>query len=105
MFGWDPEKIVVENQLIGGGFGGKEDVTVQHLTALAAYKYQRPVKAKFTRQESLFFHPKRHAMEGTFTLGCDENGIFTGLDCEFILIQELMLPCVDRFLKEPARTP
>ena len=75
MFGWDPEKIVVENQLIGGGFGGKEDVTVQHLTALAAYKYQRPVKAKFTRQESLFFHPKRHAMEGTFTLGCDENGI------------------------------
>lgn len=82
MFGWDPEKIVVENQLIGGGFGGKEDVTVQHLTALAAYKYQRPVKAKFTRQESLFFHPKRHAMEGTFTLGCDENGIFTGLDCE-----------------------
>ena len=48
MFGWDPEKIVVENQLIGGGFGGKEDVTVQHLTALAAYKYQRPVKAKFT---------------------------------------------------------
>ena len=26
MFGWDPEKIVVENQLIGGGFGGKEDV-------------------------------------------------------------------------------
>ena len=82
MFGWDPEKIVVENQLIGGGFGGKEDVTVQHLTALAAYKYQRPVKAKFTRQESLFFHPKRHAMEGTFTLGCDVNGIFTGLDCE-----------------------
>ena len=82
MFGWDPEKIVVENQLIGGCFGGKEDVTVQHLTALAAYKYQRPVKAKFTRQESLFFHPKRHAMEGTFTLGCDENGIFTGLDCE-----------------------
>ncbi|MCR5347346.1 MAG: molybdopterin-dependent oxidoreductase, partial [Fretibacterium sp.] len=28
------------------------------------------------------FHPKRHAMRGTFTLGCDENGIFTGLDCE-----------------------
>ena len=82
MFGWDPERIVVENQLIGGGFGGKEDVTVQHIAALAAWKYKRPVKAKFSRNESLSFHPKRHAMEGTFTLGCDENGIFTGLDCE-----------------------
>lgn len=82
MFGWDPERIVVENQLIGGGFGGKEDVTVQHIAALAAWKYKRPVKAKFSRQESLHFHPKRHAMEGTFTLGCDENGIFTGLDCD-----------------------
>ena len=82
MFGWDPERIVVENQLIGGGFGGKEDVTVQHIAALAAWKFRRPVKAKFSRQESLHFHPKRHAMEGTFTLGCDENGIFTGLDCD-----------------------
>ena len=82
MFGWDPSRVVVENQLIGGGFGGKEDVSVQHIAALAAWKYQVPVKAKFSRQESLYFHPKRHAMEGTFTLGCDENGIFTGLDCE-----------------------
>ena len=82
MFGWEPERIVVENQLIGGGFGGKEDVSVQHIAALAAWKYKVPVKAKFSRQESLYFHPKRHAMEGTFTLGCDENGIFTGLDCE-----------------------
>ncbi len=82
MFGWDPSRVVVENQLIGGGFGGKEDVSVQHIAALAAWKYQVPVKAKFSRQESLYFHPKRHAMEGTFTLGCDKNGIFTGLDCE-----------------------
>ena len=84
MLGWEDcqERIVVENQLIGGGFGGKEDVTTQHLTALAALKYNRPVKMKFSRSESLRVHPKRHAMEGTFTLGCDENGILTGLDCE-----------------------
>ena len=82
MFGWDPERIVVENKLVGGGFGGKEDVSVQHIAALAAVKVQRPVKVVFSRQESINFHPKRHAMEGTFTLGCDENGIFTGLDCE-----------------------
>ena len=82
MFGWDPERIVVENKLVGGGFGGKEDVSVQHIAALCAYKLGRTVKAKFSRDESLAFHPKRHAMHGTFTLGCDENGIFTGLDCD-----------------------
>jgi len=82
MFGWDPEKVVVENKLVGGGFGGKEDVSVQHIAALCAYKLGRTVKAKFSRDESLAFHPKRHAMHGTFTLGCDENGIFTGLDCD-----------------------
>ena len=84
MLGWEDcqERIVVENQLIGGGFGGKEDVTTQHLTALAALKYNRPVKMKFSRAESLRVHPKRHYMEGTFTVGCDENGILKGLDCE-----------------------
>lgn len=82
MLGWEPERIVVENKLVGGGFGGKEDVSTQHIAVLAALKVQRPVKVVFSRQESLNFHPKRHAMEGTFTLGCDENGIFTGLSCE-----------------------
>lgn len=84
MLGWDnePERVVVETMLVGGGFGGKEDVSIQHLAALAAYKFQRPVKCKLTRAESLAFHPKRHAMDGTFTLGCDAEGNFTGLDCE-----------------------
>ena len=82
MLGWDSDRIVVENKLVGGGFGGKEDVSTQHIAVLAALKVQKPVKVIFSRQESINFHPKRHAMEGTFTLGCDENGIFTGLDCE-----------------------
>ena len=82
MLGWEQDRIVVENKFVGGGFGGKEDVSVQHLAVLAALKVQKPVKVKLTRQESIRFHPKRHYMEGTFTLGCDENGIFTGLDCE-----------------------
>ena len=82
MLGWDPDRIVVENKLVGGGFGGKEDVSAQHIAVLAALKVNRPVKVKFSRQESIHFHPKRHYMEGIFTLGCDENGIFTGLDCE-----------------------
>ena len=84
MLGWDatPERVVVETMLVGGGFGGKEDVSVQHLAALAALAVNRPVKVRLTRQESINFHPKRHYMEGTFTLGCDEDGTFVGLDCE-----------------------
>ncbi len=82
MFGWEPERVVVKNLLVGGGFGGKEDVSVQHIAALCAVKLGVAVKAKMTREESLAFSTKRHPMIGTFTLGCDENGIFTGLDCE-----------------------
>lgn len=84
MLGWDetPERVVVETMLVGGGFGGKEDVSVQHLAALAALHFNRPVKAKLTRQESINFHPKRHAMDGYFILACDEEGIFTGMECE-----------------------
>ena len=36
MLGWDPSRIVVENKLVGGGFGGKEDVSVQHIAVLMA---------------------------------------------------------------------
>ena len=84
MFGWDaePDRVVVQTMFVGGGFGGKEDVSVQHLAALAAYKLNVPVKCFLTREESLAFHPKRHYMRGTFTLGCDEQGHFTGMDCE-----------------------
>ena len=82
MLGCDADFVVVENKYIGGGFGGKEDVSVQHLAVLAALRVKKPVKIKFTRNESIRFHPKRHAMEATMTLACDENGIFTGLDCD-----------------------
>lgn len=79
MLGLPFEKVYVENKLVGGGFGGKEDVTVQHHAALAAYLLKRPVKVKLTRAESLIVHPKRHPMDMEFTLGCDENGIIQGL--------------------------
>ena len=74
-----PERVKVRNMLVGGGFGGKEDVTVQHQAALIAYLTGRPVKVKLSRPESILVHPKRHPMEMDFTLGCDENGIIQGV--------------------------
>ena len=73
------KKVKVENQLVGGGFGGKEDMSVQHHAALAAYCTRRPVKVKFSRAESLLIHPKRHPFWMDFTLGCDENGKILGV--------------------------
>ncbi len=79
MLGLPFEKVFVENKLVGGGFGGKEDVTVQHQAALIAFCTKRPVKVKLTRGESILVHPKRHPMEMDFTLGVDENGLIQGV--------------------------
>jgi selenium-dependent xanthine dehydrogenase len=79
MLGIPKEKIHVKGQLVGGGFGGKEDMSVQHHACLAAWVLKKPVKVLFSRQESINVHPKRHAMEMDFTTGCDENGILTAM--------------------------
>ena len=84
MLGLPPELVKVQNCLVGGGFGGKEDVTVQHHAALVAYLTKRPVKVKLSRAESLLIHPKRHPMEMEFALGCDENGIIQGVAANVI---------------------
>nr|WP_325257807.1 selenium-dependent xanthine dehydrogenase [uncultured Oscillibacter sp.] len=84
MLGLPAEKVKVRNCLVGGGFGGKEDVTVQHHAALVAYLTKRPVKVKLSRAESLLIHPKRHPMEMEFTLGCDENGIIQGVKASVV---------------------
>lgn len=77
------EKVRIQSAAVGGGFGGKEDMSVQHQAALCAYLTKRPVKVSFTRQESINYHPKRHAMEVYCKLGCDENGILQGLQAHF----------------------
>ena len=79
MLGFPPEKVIVENKLVGGGFGGKEDVSVQHHAALLAYLTKRIVKVKLSRQESIVIHPKRHPMWMDITTACDENGMLTAM--------------------------
>ncbi len=73
------EKVRIQSAVVGGGFGGKEDMSVQHQAALCAYLTKRPVKVSFSRQESINYHPKRHAMEIYCKIGCDENGILQGM--------------------------
>ena len=74
MLGLEESQVKVHSMLVGGGFGGKEDMSVQHHAALVAWKTGLPTKVQLTRQESLDVHPKRHAMEMDITTACDENG-------------------------------
>lgn len=78
------EKIRCHSMLVGGGFGGKEDMSVQHLAALMAWYTKKPTKVKFSRQESLAYHTKRHPMHIEITTGCDENGILLGMKAVII---------------------
>ena len=84
MLGYPMEKVHVINKLVGGGFGGKEDMTVQHHAALLSYHTGCPVKVKLTRKESILIHPKRHPAWMEFTTACDENGYLTGMKAKVI---------------------
>jgi CO/xanthine dehydrogenase Mo-binding subunit len=53
-------QVVVQFPAIGGAFGGREDISVQIVLALAAWKTGRPVKIVWTREESIVGHHKRH---------------------------------------------
>ena len=82
--GLPPEKVRVVARMVGGGFGGKEDMSVQHHAALLALAAKRPVKVALTRKESILIHPKRHAFEMEFTTACDENGYLTAMKATLI---------------------
>ena len=79
-----PKKLRVVNCFVGGAFGGKEDLSVQHHAALLAWKTKRPVKLTLSRRESLMVHPKRHAMKIEMTTGVDGDGRLTGLKARIL---------------------
>jgi selenium-dependent xanthine dehydrogenase len=79
MLGVAGEKVRIISKFVGGGFGGKEDMSVQHHAALLAWHSGRPVKLTLSRSESLRVHPKRHPMEIDCTTACDENGKLTAV--------------------------
>ena len=63
----------------GGGFGGKEDLSVQGQTALFAHLCGKPVKITLTREESIRLHPKRHPVFMDITLAANKEGKLTAL--------------------------
>jgi xanthine dehydrogenase molybdenum-binding subunit len=68
----------------GGGFGGKEDLSVQGHAAVMAHLVGRPVKVGLTRAESIIMHPKRHPIWMDYTVGCDRDGKLTYVRVKFV---------------------
>jgi xanthine dehydrogenase molybdenum-binding subunit len=79
---WPEERVRVIGMLIGGGFGGKEDIAGQIHAALLTLVTGRPVKLLFDRHESLIVHPKRHATQIRVKLGAKRDGRLTAIITE-----------------------
>jgi xanthine dehydrogenase molybdenum-binding subunit len=84
LLGLAEDKIRVTLVPNGGGFGGKEDLTVQGHAALAAWTLGVPVKFKLNRDESITMHPKRHPIWMEYHIGCDESGKLTFVRVQFV---------------------
>jgi CO/xanthine dehydrogenase Mo-binding subunit len=78
--GLPEEKVRMAHMYIGGGFGGKEDVSTQIHSALAAYLTGRPVKVKWSREESLKVSYKRHAARLHYKVGAKKDGRIVAAD-------------------------
>ncbi len=84
VLGLSTDQVVVELVSNGGAFGGKEDMSNQAQTALAAWKLQRPVKCTLSREESLLMHAKRHPINMQYEVGCDTNGKITAVRARMV---------------------
>jgi len=80
------ETPAVEVELVsnGGAFGGKEDLSIQAQTALAAILVGRPVRTILTREQSLRLHPKRHPITLHYSAGADAEGRLTAVRARII---------------------
>ncbi len=78
------EKVTVELVSTGGAFGGKEDLSIQAQTALAARLLCAPVRTVLTRAQSIHLHPKRHPLTLDYTVGCDAEGSLTAVRARII---------------------
>ncbi len=79
---WPDERVRILGQLMGGGFGGKEDIAGQIHAALLANETGQPVKLLFDRHESLIAHPKRHGTRIRVKMGAKKDGRLTAVETE-----------------------
>jgi len=79
-----PEKVRVVYPAVGGAFGGREDMSVQIVLALAAWKLRRPVKIVWSREESIIGHCKRHPMWFRCKWGATRDGKLVAAEVQVV---------------------
>ena len=80
IMGLKPEQVRIVPTAVGGGFGGKLDLSLQPLIATAAWLLNRPVRCVYTRPESMASTPKRHPARIAATFACDARGKLTAAE-------------------------
>ena len=78
------EQVIVRYAAIGGAFGGREDLSIQHLLALATWKLKRPTALVWSREESMIAHHKRHPMTIHCRWGAQKDGRINAVEAEVI---------------------
>ena len=78
------EDIRIVYPAIGGAFGGREDMSVQIVLALATWKLKKPVKIIWSRHESMIGHGKRHASVVRAKWGATSDGKVIAIENELI---------------------
>jgi putative selenate reductase molybdopterin-binding subunit len=84
IFNLAPDKVRVFCERVGGGFGGKQEMFVEDILALAALRTGRPVKLELTREEQFISTSTRHPMRVTVKAGADKDGMLTALQLEVL---------------------
>ncbi len=78
------EQVVIRYAAIGGAFGGREDLSIQHLLALATWKLRRPTAMVWSREESMTAHHKRHPFAIRCKWGAMKDGRITAVQAELV---------------------
>ncbi|MEH2503142.1 putative selenate reductase molybdopterin-binding subunit [Bradyrhizobium sp. AZCC 1578] len=84
LFNLPSDKVRVFCERVGGGFGGKQEMFVEDILALAALKTGRPVKFELTREEQFTSTSTRHPMRVTVKAGADKDGKLTALQLDVL---------------------
>jgi CO/xanthine dehydrogenase Mo-binding subunit len=84
LFDLPRERVRVLCGRVGGGFGGKQEMLVEDIVALAVLRSGRPVRLEFTREEQFIAAPSRHPMRVTVTLGARRDGTLTALQLRVV---------------------
>ena len=82
--GLPEEQVRVVYHYAGGAFGGREDISVQLILALAAWKLRRPVKIVWDREESIIGHHKRHPFVIRARWGATRDGRLTAIQMDLL---------------------